>query len=291
MIKLKNILLEGGNLFPGSAGIKQNEVMPTVKQIETDVLKPLGLIGLGTDCFILGSAGKKPADQLSGDLDIGISSDQIASANSLKLSEVFNWLINKLGSMGYDTQTLRGFSQVSIPYEIIGRDTGEVVQVDFMVSTNMNWTQFVYSSPDYSKGESKYKQAYRNFLLGAVVSAFDYKVLKKTDKEVPIEVQKYVMRHDRGIFNLIKNYSGKGGGIIKSGKTIAGSEQFLTQTPEEMIHFFLGDQYSPTDVSSFEKLYDLVFNKPNKVSGMRELVRKFFIQNITDAKLPIPEIV
>ena len=291
MIKLKDILVEGGNLFPDSVGIKQNEVMPTVKKIETDVLKPLGLIGLGTDCFILGSAGKKPADQLSGDLDIGISSDQIAASNGLKLSEVFNWLIDKLGSMGYETQALRGFSQVSIPYEVVGRDTGEVVQVDFMVSTNMNWTQFVYSSPDYSKGESKYKQAYRNFLLGAVVSAFDYKVLKKTDKEVPIEVQKYVLRHDKGIFNLIKNYAGKGGGVIKSGKTIAGSESFLTQTPEEMIHFFFGEQYSPSDVSSFEKLYDLVFKKQSKVSEMRELIRKFFIQNITDAKLPIPEIV
>jgi hypothetical protein len=73
MIKLKNILLEGGNLFADAVGIKQNEVMPTVKKIETDILKPLGLIGFGTDCFILGSAGKKPADQLSGDLDIGIS--------------------------------------------------------------------------------------------------------------------------------------------------------------------------------------------------------------------------
>jgi hypothetical protein len=291
MIKLKDILLEGGNLFADAVGIKQSEVMPTVKKIETDILKPLGLIGFGTDCFILGSAGKKPADQLSGDLDIGISMDQIASANSLKLSDVLNWVSDKLSAMGYETQPLRGFSQISIPYEIVGRNTGEPVQVDFMLSNNLNWTQFVYSSPDYSKGESKYKSAYRNFLLGAVVAAFDYKVLKKTDKDVPIEIQKYVMRHDKGIFNLIKNYSGKGGGVIKSGKTIAGSESFLTQTPEEMVNFFLGDQYSPTDISSFEKLHDVVFNKPSKVSGMRELIRKFFIQNITDAKLPIPEIV
>ena len=41
MIKLKDILLEGGNLFPDSVGIKQNEVMPTVKKIETDVFKHL----------------------------------------------------------------------------------------------------------------------------------------------------------------------------------------------------------------------------------------------------------
>jgi hypothetical protein len=290
MIKLKDILLEGGNLFPDVVGIKQSEVMPTVKKIEIDILKPLGLVGFGTDCFILGSAGKNPADQLSGDLDIGMSMDQIASANELKLSGVFNWLSDKLSAMGYETEQMRGFSQISIPYEIVGRNTGEPVQVDFMLSNNLNWTQFVYSSPDYSKGESKYKSAYRNFLLGAVVAAFDYKVLKKTDKDVPIEIEKYVMRQDKGIYRLTKSYAGKGGSIIKAGKIIAGSESFLTQTPEEMINFFLGDQYTIADAVSFEKLYDVVFNKQSKVSGMRDTIRKFFIQSITDAKLPIPEI-
>jgi hypothetical protein len=290
MIKLKKLLTEGGNMFPDAVGIKQSEVMATVSKIETVVLKPLGLIGFGTDCFILGSAGKKPADQLSGDLDIGVSIDQLASANSLKLSDVLDWLIKELEKMGYDAKPLRGFSQVSIPFPIVGRVTEEPVQVDFMLSNNVDWTRFIYHSPDYSKGESKYKGAYRNFLLSAIVSAFDYKVLKKTDMDVPIEVEKYALRHDKGIYRLTKSFAGKGGSIVKAGKTIAGSESFLTQTPEEVVDFFLGEEYTVNDVSSFEKLYDVVFNKPSKVSGMRDTIRKFFIQSITGAKLPIPEI-
>lgn len=277
-------------MFPDAVGIKQNEIPATVSKIETVVLKPLGLIGFGTDCFILGSAGKKPADQLSGDLDIGVSMDQLASANSLKLSDVLDWLIKELEKMGYDAKPLRGFSQVSIPFPIVGRVTEEPVQVDFMLSNNVNWTRFIYHSPDYSKGESKYKGAYRNFLLSAIVSAFDYKVLKKTDMDVPIEVEKYALRHDKGIYRLTKSFAGKGGSIVKAGKTIAGSESFLTQTPEEVVDFFLGEEYTVNDVSSFEKLYDVVFNKPSKVSGMRDTIRKFFIQSITGAKLPIPEI-
>ena len=277
-------------MFPDAVGIKQNEVAATVSKIETDVLKPLGLIGFGTDCFILGSAGKKPLDQLSGDLDIGVSIDQLASANGLKLSDVLDWLIKELEKMGYDAKPLRGFSQVSIPFPIVGRVTEEPVQVDFMLSNNVNWTRFIYHSPDYSKGESKYKGAYRNFLLSAIVSAFDYKVLKKTDMDVPIEVEKYALRHDKGIYRLTKSFAGKGGSIVKAGKTIAGSESFLTQTPEEVVDFFLGEEYTVNDVSSFEKLYDVVFNKPSKVSGMRDTIRKFFIQSITGAKLPIPEI-
>lgn len=291
MIKLKNLLIEGGNLFPDAVGIKQSEVNPTVSKIETVVLKELGLIGIGTDCFILGSAGKKAKNELSGDLDIGVSMDQLASANKLKLSEVLDWLIKKLTDMGYEAKPLRGFSQVSIPFSIEGRATEEPVQVDFMLSNNINWTRFIYNSPDYSKGESKYKGAYRNFLLSAVISGYEYEVLKKSEKGVPIEVRKYSLRHDRGVYQLTKSFAGKDGGIIKAGKTIPGGEKFLTQTPEEVVDFFLGKEYTPEDISSFEKLYDIVFNKPSKVSEVKDLIRKLFIDSITKAKLPIPEII
>lgn len=278
-------------MFSDAVGIKQSEIPATVSKIETVVLKKLGLVGLGTDCFILGSAGKKPEEQLSGDLDIGVSIDQLASANSLKLSNVLDWLINKLTEMGYEAKPLRGFSQVSIPFPIEGRVTDEPVQVDFMLSNNLNWTRFIYNSPDYSKGESKYKGAYRNFLLSAVISGYEYEVLKKSEKGVPIEVRKYSLRHDKGVYQLTKSFAGKEGGIIKAGKTVSGTEKFLTQTPEEVVDFFLGKEYTPDDISSFEKLYDIVFNKPSKVSGAKDLIRKLFIDSITKAKLPIPEII
>ena len=64
MLKLKSLILEGGNLFDNTVGIKQSEVNSTVKQIETAVLKKLGLIGIDTDSFILGSAGKKSEKEL-----------------------------------------------------------------------------------------------------------------------------------------------------------------------------------------------------------------------------------
>ena len=278
-------------MFPDTVGIKQSEIPATVSKIETVVLKPIGLVGFGTDCFILGSAGKKPADQLSGDLDIGVSMDQLASANGLKLSDVLDWLIGKLEEMGYEAKPLRGFSQVSISFPIENRITDDKIQVDFMLSNNVNWTKFIYSSPDYSKGESKYKQAYRNFLLAAVISGYEYEVLKKSETGMPIEVRKYSLRHDKGIYQLTKNFAGKDGGIIKAGKTVAGGEKFLTQTPEEVVNFFLGEEYTPDDISSFEKLYDIVFNKPSKVSAVKDLVRKLFIDSITKAKLPIPEII
>lgn len=288
-MKLKSLILEGGNLFDDTVGIKQSEINSTVKQIETTILKKLGLIGIGTDSFVLGSAGKKPEKELSGDLDIGISADQIASANSLKLSEVYDWLKDKLSRMGYDTAPLPSFSQVSIPFPISGRKD-KYVQVDFMLSNNMEWTLFAYSSPDFTKSESKYKQVYRNLLLAACVSVYDLKVLKQTPEKIPVEVQKYALRWNDGVYSTVKSFASKTGGILKTGKLLRDRDVFVTRTPTELVKMFLGKQYTPDDIKTFESLYEIVFNKNSNVSKYRDSIRRKFTESLAKAKLPMPEL-
>jgi len=289
MIKLKSLIFEGGNLFDGTTGVKQSEVNATVKQLETSVLKKLGLIGIGTDSFVLGSAGKKSPKELSGDIDIGISADQIASANGLKLSEVYNWLSDKLTRLGYETAPVTGFSQVSIPFPISGRKD-KYVQVDFMLSNNMEWTLFAYTAPDFTKSESKYKLVYRNLLLAACVSVYDMKVLKQTDDKIPVEVQKYALRWNDGIYSTVKSFASKTGGILKTGKLLKDRDVFVTQTPADMVKMFLGKQYTPNDIKTFESLYDIVFNQESNVSKYRQSIKRKFVESLTKSKLPMPEL-
>lgn len=289
MIKLKSLIFEGGNLFDNTTGIKQSEVNATIKDLETKVLKKLGLIGIGTDSFLLGSAGKKSPKELSGDLDVGISADQIASANGLKLSEVYNWLSDKLTRLGYETAPVSGFSQVSIPFPISGRKD-KYVQVDFMLSNNMEWTLFAYTAPDFTKSESKYKLVYRNLLLAACVSVYDMKVLKQTDDKIPVEVQKYALRWNDGIYSTVKSFASKTGGILKTGKLLKDRDVFVTQTPKDVVKMFLGKQYTPDDIKTFESLYDIVFNQESNVSKYRESIKRKFIESLTKSKLPIPEL-
>lgn len=289
MIKLKSLIFEGGNLFDNTTGIKQSEINATVKDLETKVIKKLGLIGLDTDSFLLGSAGKKPAKELSGDLDIGISADQIASANGLKLSEVYEWLTDKLSRLGYETAKLPGFSQVSIPFPISGRKD-KYVQVDFMLSNNMEWTRFVYTAPDFTKSESKYKLVYRNLLLAACISVYDMKVLKQTSEKIPVEIQKYAIRWNDGVYSTVKSFASKTGGILKTGKLLKNKDVFVTQTPSEVVKMFLGKQYTPEDIKTFESLYDIVFNQESNVSKYREIIKRKFIESVTKSKLPIPEL-
>ena len=289
MIKLKSLIFEGGNLFDNTTGIKQSEINATVKDLETKVIKKLGLIGLDTDSFLLGSAGKKPAKELSGDLDIGISADQIASANGLKLSEVYEWLTDKLSRLGYETAKLPGFSQVSIPFPISGQKD-KYVQVDFMLSNNMEWTRFVYTAPDFTKSESKYKLVYRNLLLAACISVYDMKVLKQTSEKIPVEIQKYAIRWNDGVYSTAKSFASKTGGILKTGKLLKNKDVFVTQTPSEVVKMFLGKQYTPEDIKTFESLYDIVFNQESNVSKYRESIKRKFIESVTKSKLPIPEL-
>jgi hypothetical protein len=289
MIKLKSLVREGGNIFDGTSPIKQSAVVPTVQSMYDELLEPMGLEGIDIDVLILGSAGKKPKNELSSDLDIGISVDQIASYNNLKLSEVYEWFELSLQEMGFETVPAPAFQQISIAYPIKGQ-RGKYVQVDFLMASNINWTKFVHSSPDYTAGESKYKNAYRNVLLSTCISLYDMKVLKKTKEKIPLEIQKYSFRLNNGVYSTIKSFVGKRGGVLKNGKVLRDRDMFITQTPEEVVDMFFGEEYTPADIKTFEGLYDIVFNQESKVEHLREEIKKKFIGALERSKLPIPEI-
>ncbi len=292
LLKEVRIVKEGGNAFDNVVGIKQDEVLSTVKAVFNKVLKPCGLIGLDEDAFLLGSAGKKAPTELSGDLDIAVSADQIAAKNTIKISEVLDWLDKKFQELGYQTQLARGFGQVSIPFPIVGRKPTEYVQIDILVSTNLDWSRFVHTSPNFAKGESKYKNSYRNLLLNNCVSAYHYVVLKKTDDDIPLEVEKYVLRLDSGVYSIRKSFEGKKAGtILKSGKVLKEFDKLITNTPEEFVHLFFGEKYSVEDISSFEKLYDLVFHQETNLTPHRDRIMKNFLHGIETTGFPMPEIV
>lgn len=291
MIKLTDLIREGGNAFEGTVGIEQYEVTSTVKSIFTRVLKKLGLVSLGEDAFLMGSAGKKPEGELSGDLDIGVSTDQIAAENGLHLTETIDWVAETLEEMGYPTAVAKGFSQVSFPYPIVGRRPKEYVQVDLLFTSNINWSKFIHKSPDLSIGESKYKNAYRNLLLATCVSAFHYVVLKKTDDDIPLEVERYTLRLNAGVYKIRKSWVGKKVPILKRPQTIKGSEKLVLSTPEELVDLIFGEEYSVDDISTFEKIYNLVMSKPSNISQHRERILENFLHALESSKLPVPEIV
>ena len=78
-IKLfEQFILESGNSVENAQPFRQDQVQSTIDWVAKNIFPQIGLVGIDDDCAVLGSAGKKLADQTSGDIDLGVSADKIA---------------------------------------------------------------------------------------------------------------------------------------------------------------------------------------------------------------------
>ena len=136
-----DLILEGGAAVDGRR-ILQSEVPVILDKVE-EILSGLGLVR-GEDWDIVGSAGKKKAEDTSGDIDICIKKDRMKDVlgSGDGRMDVYNDLANHLESLGYDRYVVQpGFSQVSFGMPI--NDVDDVVQVDFMLVRNLEWSKFI----------------------------------------------------------------------------------------------------------------------------------------------------
>jgi len=282
-------LTEGGHTFKDVIGIKQIDIPDTLKKIEKDILIPLGLEGFNIDAAVLGSAGKKAKeDDLSGDLDIAISIDKIAANAGISLDEVFNYVNTKCQSLGYRTVSSKGFQLISIAYPIKGNEQLGFCQVDLMLSTSLEWSKFIYHSPDFRKAESKYKGLYRNILLMVAIKLSEKKIVKFAEDGIsPEEIEYLAIRFNQGLVKIRKTFKGKNG-LVKSASLLKDYNKFITNVPNDIIHKVFGDKYSIKDVETFEKLYDLIFNKDTKVKNIRNEIKEEVKIVIKKYKLPLP---
>lgn len=292
MLKYKDFvtsyLNEGGNAVEEARPLQQDEVIATYKWVEKNVFPKLGLDGEGTDAFPIGSYGKKPQDQTSGDIDIAVSIDKLAGVNGIALEEVLGWLDQKLQSLGYATKAVKGFTQVSFGAPISGSFKNGVAQVDLMLSGNLDWSRFMYHSPNFIESESKYKGMYRNTLLMSIVSESMREITKKTDTGETEEYRSYVIRLEKGIYQVAKTFMGKKGALVKTATLLHDQDKFITSTPEEVVKFAFGEGVQPSDVMTFENVFSVV-NSPKFIHiEKRNEILKRFKDYLLAAKMPMP---
>lgn len=277
------VVFEGGNALDGTRPIKQSEVRQ-IKEELGHILKQIGLEGESIDWFIIGSAGKKLEDHNSGDIDIAVSADKLAQFFSCPFDDILDELYKKIKSMGYDAVLARGFEQVSFGYPL---KDGMVAQVDLMISTSLDWSNFIYYSPDFRKAESKYKGVYRNLLLSISISSTSYTPIKLLGSDVE-EYTANVLRLNQGIVNVTKSFMGKNG--LKKGATLLKQhDKFITRTPQEIVDLlFVGAK--PDDIKTFEGLLGLVKSKKFKYPKKADEILTKLEETLENLKLPKPEI-
>ena len=287
---MSTLILEGGAAVNGRR-ILQSEVPSIVDKVD-EILSGLGLVR-GEDWDMVGSAGKKKAEDTSGDIDICIKKDRmmevLGSVDDKK--GVFNDLAKYLEGLGYDRYVVQpGFSQVSLGLPI--NDVDDVIQVDLILTRSLEWSKFTQASPDYTKDESKYKGHVRNVLMMCIVKYCFKRTTKRVtlddDSVVDGETENFVIRLTDGLYKTRKNWFGKkGDSMVKTANLMHEYDELITDTPQGLIDLLFNDG-TMDDFLSFETLFDAFMSDRFKFPENRERILVGFVMSLDGQKIDVP---
>ena len=284
------LILEGGAAVNGRR-ILQSEVPAIIDKVN-EILSGVGLVK-GEDWDIVGSAGKKKAEDTSGDIDICIKKDRVKEVlgSGDGRVDVYNDLAKYLEGLGYDRYIVQpGFSQVSFGMPI--NDIDDIIQVDFMLVRNLEWSKFTQASPDYTKDESKYKGHVRNVLMMCIVKYCFKRTTKRVtlddDSVVDGETENFVIRLTDGLYKTRKNWFGKkGDSMVKTANLMHEYDELITDTPQGLIDLLFNDG-TIDDFLSFETLYEAFMSDRFKFPENRERILVGYVMSLDGQNIDIP---
>lgn len=279
-------LIEGGNAVTMARPINQIEVVETYEYVVKTIFPLLGL----TEEFAkpIGSFKKKTAEQTSGDIDIAVSIDRIAGVNGLALPDVLDFIETKLKSAGYMPSTSKGFQQTSIGVPVSGKQNNGVAQVDLMLTDNLEFSAFMYYSPDFTKAESKYKGLYRNILLMSVIGSVNKQITKQSSAGEVEEYKSYVLRLNQGIVSVTKSFVGKKGNLTKIAQLLKDQDKFVTNTPKVIAEIGFGPDVAVQDIMTFESIWNIITSSKYIHKDKLDDILKDFKIKITSNNVPFP---
>lgn len=279
-------LNEGGAAIKTSRSIREDEYPATLDSIKQILLPYLGIDENSNEYLVIGSVGKKPnPEDVSGDLDLGF--EWIKTAKILGVStkrEVLDLLSEELkeklpADLGFEPEMnlMIGLNILSIGWPIKGDPKFGVVQLDLIPLSDLEWASFAYYSPDYRRGESKYKSAHRNWLFQSILSARK-DVITKDETGEPLDIDTYLFDFSDGLFKTRKSFQGKRGRLKNPVKVDGAQRELITSSPQEFLNFAMGPGFSPDEVKTFEDLLAAIKspkfkNKQNRSEIGREFKR------------------
>jgi hypothetical protein len=195
---------------------------------------------------LIGSAGKK---DYSGDIDIAVSKNVLCSMYDEKLLPLI--IRRRVRERGYEAEIISSGDIVSILYPIWPSED-EFVQIDLMISPNLEFSRWIFYAPNES--ESDWSGKYRNILLSSIVSVIKQESIETKDERV-ITWSKLMLHYTHGLHQATQTIKGKTK-LLKNPKTI--EKRFLTSDPKEITTILFGDSYSPEDVMTFENVWRII---------------------------------
>jgi hypothetical protein len=259
----ESIILEGGAAIKGVSPVPQDVARQILPSVCALVASQLGL--KPSEVVSIGSAGNKPSEELSGDLDIVVQTDDLE-----KVKEAIK-------ELGYDGQykAMGGINVYSFAYH----HKDKTYQVDLMPVDNIEYAKWMFHADknDLAKG---LKSAHRNELLFALAKHVNLAVNGS-------ERTRYLLNMNKGLFDATQSNMGKSGKTTKHFTTT--NKNFITDDPDTIIQTLTGSKIKASKVLSFDDLYQIVVSPEFKFKEKKDEILKATLDGIKKKKLTIPD--
>jgi len=256
----KRDLNEGGMAFPGTTGIKKENIVPTLK----NVAKFSGIPFEWLKNHMLGSAGLKP---VSGDIDVIVPPDT-------NLDDLYNNLMKSLGEDNVQFQHVKKLAKAAIP--IVGEEPNRV-QVDF-ITGDAKWLKWAMGGVP-----SKVSGAHRGNLIQAIIQNTGN--LKLDDNGDIVARVGYEYGRGRGMIKQFQQkkkgkkvpYTGNLTGVRDMEKwehpDLNDQEYETIQDPKQAAELMFGKGTNPDDLKHFDKIWELVKKHPRAKFIIKEFYK------------------
>lgn len=268
----ESLITEGGHSIEGAEPIRGDLAKPVADEIITKFKKVFKC-----ECAALGSTGKKTKEQNSGDIDIAVELDWD------KLEEVKKFAKDELNAIEGNVNNQLHVFNIGYTYDEDGKN--KIVQVDFMFTDNVEFAQFAYNSPDFTKNESKYKGMYQSTLLMAIVSNTPVEdVLGDEYKEQLFTKEDYDGSYEGEVKSFWKLYFDQNDGLkvehktfegktkpTKNPTTIKADKKIITKDISKILKMCMGDKATKDTCTTFEKELAFICSDDYKYKSKEQL--------------------
>lgn len=260
---LESIVKEGGHAVEASP-IPSHLALPMYEKIKNKLI--LVQKDLTNKIAVLGSVGKKKLGDFNGDIDIAVEYDRSKFEDVLKKA---------IPDAEYAKSSMPNIISINYPFDNQG--VTQYGQVDFMIVGDLEWAEFIYSSPNFIEDESRYKAALRNHLLSIMISEIPVDEQPQYNDAGEIETKwKYSLNFAFGVTKQLLDYRGKNG-LLKNPKKLKEFEQIITKNKKAFIDL-LFEKGDDSDFKSLETVWKALHSKYKYRSKIKDIEYRFFVE-------------
>jgi len=280
LMSFREFLNEGGNAIANVVPIHQENVAATMDVIYKKMLPVLRISK--SDTALLGSTGKKNPHSSSGDIDMAVSISAIMARNksAKTMPDLLNLVYAKSNGVVNKVKQLKGIGIVTMGFPIEntdGEQENEIVQLDLMLTDNVEFASWMYFSPHQK--DSPWKGLYRNSMLSAISHYAD----RQGNEE---EWSRYLLHFNKGLGRVKESRKGKRG-LLKNAKVI--ERETPVKNADEIVKILLGDSFKAKDILTWNNVFDAFMSSKFAWKKNRKEIAKLVVKDIVGKNYPVPK--